>query len=178
MSHPALVRPASDEVPSSFADYVARVPENDVLAALAAQSATSLEVLRRIPESKADHRYAPEKWSIRELVGHLVDAERIVTYRALRFARGDTTPLPGFDEDEYVRQAPFATCRLADLADELDCVRRASLHFFRHLQPEAWLRRGTANGAVASVRGLAFAILGHERLHLETLRRRYLEEKD
>ena len=172
-THPWRVRPQADEVPPFYADYVARVPEDDVLAALEVQIETTLALLRSLGEARGGHRYAPGKWSIREVVGHLIDAERVFAYRAMRFARGDRTPLAGFDENAYVTNARFDACRLGDLARELEHERRADLLLFRHLDDEAWLREGTANNARMRVRTLAFVIVGHERHHVETLRERY-----
>src|SRR5215813_294375 len=140
-----MTRPTPDEYPTACADYVSRVPESDVLSALEAQIATVRDVFRSIPESRGGHRYAPGKWSIREIAGHLTDGERVFSYRALRFSRGDTTPLPGFDEEAFVARSTFDASTLADLVGEFGHQRQANLHFFRRLTPEQWTRRGTAN---------------------------------
>jgi hypothetical protein len=174
MPHPATVRPAPTEHIPYYARYVALVPGDDVLAALAGQIGPTLEVLRGIPEERGGFRYAPGKWSLKEMLGHVIDAERIFTYRALRFGRHDPTPLPGYEQDDDIRNASFDACRLADLADELGHVRQSTLAFFRHLAPEAWLRVGTANDDPVSVRALAWIIAGHELHHLQVLRERYL----
>ena len=172
---PWCIRPAPDEYAPFYAGYIARVPEDDVLAALESQIESTLALLRGVPEARGDYRYAAGKWSIRQVVGHLIDAERVFAYRALRFARSDATPLAGFAEDDYVREAPFDGCRLADLAQELEHLRRADLLLFRQLQAVAWERSGTASQNRVSVRALARIIVGHERHHLLTLRERYLE---
>ena len=174
MSHPALSRPASTEHLPYYGRYVELVPGEDVLAALAGQIGPTLEVLRAIPEERGGFRYAPGKWSIKEVLGHVIDCERVFAYRALRFARHDATPLPGFEQDDYVANAAFDDCRLADLADELGHLRQSTLALFRHLAPEAWLRAGTANDALVTVRALAWIIAGHELHHLQVLRDRYL----
>ena len=167
-------RPASDQYAPYYDKYISRVAPGDVVAALETQLEATTALLRGIPESKAGFRYAPEKWSIRELLGHVIDTERIFTYRALRFARGDKAPLAGFDQDDYVAQANFESCSLAELISEFGHVRRSTISLFRHLAGEAWLRTGTANDAEVSVRALAYIIAGHELHHMEVLREKYL----
>lgn len=171
------IRPGADEVPPYAAGYVARVPDGDIVDTLSRQISETMTLLRSIPESMRDHRYAPEKWTIREVVGHMADAERVFAYRAFRFSRADTTPVEGFDENTYVAKAPFTRASLADLTNELEHLRRASIHLFANLDAEAIERRGIANGLEVSVRALAFIIAGHENHHLNTLRTRYLTQK-
>jgi len=167
-------RPAADEFAPFYASYVARVADDeDVLAALTNQLHEILARLAEIPESQGEHRYAPGKWSIKEVVGHLADSERIFAYRALRFARGDRTALPGFDENEYVPAMAAAARTLADHIAEWGDVRRATLSLFRHLPADAWQRRGPASGKPVSVRALAYIIAGHVRHHVEVLETRY-----
>ncbi len=167
-------RPAAGEFLPYYGTYIDQVPDGDIVEILSRQIGSTLDLIKSIPEADGDKRYAPEKWSIRELLGHVVDGERIFSYRALRFSRADTTEVPGFDENAYVRNAPFSKVTLANLADELDCVRGASVHLFANLEPEAFGRRGTANGSEISVRALAFILAGHERHHMNVLRTRYL----
>ena len=167
-------RPAVGEFLPYYGTYIDEVPEGDIVETMRRQLPETLALIRSIPEADGDKRYAPDKWSIREVIGHVIDGERIFTYRALRFARADSTPVPGFDENEYVKNAPFSTVTLANLADEFDHVRRASVHFFSNLSEEALSRRGTANGAEISVRALAFILAGHETHHANVLRTRYL----
>ncbi|MEO8192727.1 MAG: DinB family protein [Gemmatimonadales bacterium] len=171
------IRPTPDEYAPFYAGYVGRVPDVDVVDTLSRQISETVGVLRSIPESRGDHRYAPGKWSIREVVGHLGDAERVFTYRAFRFSRADPTPLEGFDENTFVRNAPFTRETLADLTNELEHLRRASLYLFAALDDEAMSRRGIANGLEVSVRALAFIIAGHEHHTLEVLRERYLKSQ-
>ena len=133
--------------------------------------------MRSIPESQAGFRYAADKWSIKELVGHLIDTERIFSYRALRFARNDKTPLPGYEQDDYIRHASFDDCSLSELAAELESVRQSTLFLFKHLDEEAWMRRGVASESEVSVRALAYIIAGHELHHRRVLRDRYLQSK-
>lgn len=166
--------PAATEYAPYYGRYVSLVPEGDILAMLAEQMNSTLGLLRGIDEEKAGWRYAPDKWSIKELVGHMIDTERIFAYRALRFARNDETELQGFEQDDYVRHASFDAYRLGDLAREYEFVRGANLLMFKHLDEAAWQRRGVASGGEVSVRALAFIIAGHERHHVKILRTRYL----
>src|SRR6202795_5336781 len=121
-----------------------------------------LQVLSARSEREGNFRYAPDKWSVKEIVGHMSDAERVFTYRAMRIARGDKTPLPGFEQDDYVKNGGFGERRLADLAEEFAAVRSGSTALFRSLNEAAWARRGMASGKGASVRALAFFAAGHE----------------
>lgn len=175
---PGAIRPAADEYLPYYDRYIKRVPEGDVLSTLSRQIDETLAMLRGLPESVAGYRYATDKWSVNEVVGHLIDSERIFSIRALRFARGDSTPVPGFEQDDYVRNATFNAYRLSDLASELEVVRQATLHLFRHIDEDAWTRRGTASNAEVSVRALAYIIAGHELHHRELLRSRYLQKKN
>jgi hypothetical protein len=165
-------RPGPTEYAPFYAGYIAHVPEEDVLAALETQLADMLALLRAVPEAQGNVRHAPYTWSVKEVVGHLIDGERIFGYRALRFSRGDTTPLPGFDENEYARAAEFDRLPLRDLIDELEAVRRSNVWLFRNLPAEAWQRSGQANGTPVSVRALAYILVGHGRHHTAILRKR------
>lgn len=167
-------RPAPSEYSPYYLKYIERVPEGDLLAALAAQHEETAALIRGVGEDRGDHRYAPDKWSIREVLGHVADTERIMAYRALCVARGDATPLPGFDENAYVARANFGARTLASLVDELRTVREATLALFRPLTDEELLREGSANGAPVTPRALAWIIAGHERHHVAMLRERYL----
>jgi hypothetical protein len=168
-------RPPSTEYAAPFEKYVSRVTETDVLGAMARQHDELADALHGVRGPAAErYRYAEGKWSIREVVGHLVDSERIFGYRAVCIARGEATPLPGFDENAYVASATFDEHPLAELIEELGHVRRGHLAFFRHLSAEAWLRSGISNVNPLSVRALAFIIVGHPRHHLAVLRERYL----
>lgn len=170
----SATKPAKSEFLPYYERYIALVPDGDVVSTLATQIAETLSLLHALPASVATYRYAPEKWSVNELVGHLIDSERIFTGRALRFARNDATPIPGFEQDDYVRNATFDSYPLSELASELDVVRQSTVFFFRHMDELAWTRRGIANNAEVSVRALAYIIAGHELHHREILRSRYL----
>ena len=173
----AIARPASSEYAPYYERYVVLVPEGDIVSILERQLETTLQLLRGIDESQAGRRYAPGKWSIKELVGHLIDTERIFSYRALRFARNDKTPLTGFDQDAYVSNANFDDILMNDLAAEFEYLRRSDIRLFRGLREAAWSRRGTANDVEVSVRALAFIIAGHEAHHVQVLKTLYLGGK-
>jgi hypothetical protein len=168
------IRPAKSEFLPYYERYISLVPEGDVLATLATQMNETQNLLRGLPASVATYRYAPEKWSVNQLVGHVIDSERQFANRALRFARNDATPVPGFEQDDYVRNSTFDAYPLVELADEMEAVRQSTTFFFRHLDEEAWTRRGVANNAEVSVRALAYIIAGHELHHREILLSRYL----
>jgi hypothetical protein len=164
--------PASDEYGHHHARYVSLVPAGDILVTLAGQVEETLAILRGIPDAEAMQHHPPYHWSFKEVIGHVTDTERIFAYRALRFARHDPTPLPAFDQDDYVVHARFNTRALADVLADLVGVRQATLALFRSLDPEAWLRRGTASGTSVTVRAIAHIIAGHERHHAAVLRTR------
>jgi uncharacterized damage-inducible protein DinB len=170
-----LARPEAGEYAPYYAGYISQVPEGDVVELLRAQIRETMELLGGILEERGGHRYAPGKWSIREVVGHMADVERIMAYRALRIARGDRTPLPGFDENAYVPAANFDARTLDSLAREYVTVRRATVAFLETLDAEAAARRGTVNNLEVTVRALAYIIAGHERHHVNILRERYLK---
>lgn len=174
MTATLIARPGTDEYAPYYGTYIGKVPDGDLRAMLASQLVETLALVRSIPESRGGHRYAPDKWSIKGVLGHLADSERIFSYRALRIGRGDTTPLPGFEQDDYVPMGNFDARTLRDLADELAAVRQATLHLFAHLDQAAFERRGTASGKPVSVRALAYIIAGHELHHVGILKTRYL----
>jgi uncharacterized damage-inducible protein DinB len=167
-------RPEAGEYAPYYEKYVALTREGDIIEILERQASETLELLRGLTEEQGASRYEPGKWSVKELVGHVTDAERIFAYRALRFARGDRTALPGFDQDPYVAAGNFDARTLADLIDEFEHVRRATVALLRPLGDEEWRRTGTASDNEISVRALAHIIAGHELHHLNILRTRYL----
>jgi uncharacterized damage-inducible protein DinB len=168
------VRPGSDEYGAFYSGYVDRVPEGDLVAILEHQIEDTLALLRSVPDEDGDRRYAPGKWSVKEVVGHLADTERVMSYRALRVARGDSTPLPGFEQDDYVAAADFSRRSLAILLSELEVLRRGTVALFDSLTEEDWARRGTASGHPVTPRSLACIIAGHELHHRQVLMERYL----
>lgn len=171
---PQFARPAAGEYATFYAGYIAGVPDGALVEQLRAQGRETAALLAGVPATKHTFAYAPGKWTVKEVVGHMADAERIFTYRILRIARGDTTPLPGFDEKAYVPVSGAAARTLADLAEELAAIRGATLALLEHLPPDAPARMGTASNAPVSVRALAWITAGHERHHLRILRERYL----
>ena len=173
MSSLLAIPPAADEFGPFYAGYVARVPQGDVLGTLAAQLAATTSLVESFGEPRADHRYAPGKWTVREVVSHLADTERVFAYRALRIARGDATPLPGFDENAYVAHANAARRPLAAVVAELAAVRQATLALLAGLDDTALLRRGTASNHPLTPRAAAYIIAGHELHHAAILRERY-----
>ena len=169
------IRPKADEHLPYYSLYIDRVPDGDIIDMLEKQTPEMLSFLRAIPESRVDFRYAPGKWSIRQMIGHLGDGERVFQYRAFRFSRADATPVPGFDENHYVDNAPFEHIATKDLIDELENLRGATLQMLKGMDADAMSRRGTANGAEVSVRAIAWIICGHVSHHMQILRERYLE---
>jgi hypothetical protein len=167
-------RPGVGEYSAALGGYVGRIADDeDIVAVLVAQLDQVLARLGRIPEARGNYRYAPDKWSIKELVCHLSDTERVFVYRALRIGRGDTTPLPSFDDQAYVPESRAGDRTLASLTAEWGDTRRATISLFRNLPAEAWHRRGTASDQPISVRALAYVVAGHLRHHLQTLEERY-----
>ena len=174
MSATAPARPEPGEYAPYYEKYVSLVPDADLVGTLERQGAETLALLRSLDEEKGRHRYEPGKWSVKQLVGHISDGERIFSYRALAFARGDAQPLPSMEQEEWMAGADCDARTLSDLADEFGTVRAATLHLLRHLPPEAWARRGTASDNEVTVRALAYIIAGHEAHHVRILRERYL----
>lgn len=169
-----MFRPEKTEYAEFYETYVSLVEENDIVSVLAEQLIGLQNLLASIPEEKGSFAYAEGKWTIKQLIGHLSDGEKIFAYRALRFARADETPLEGFEQDGYVANGNSNESSLADLIEELFLERRANILFFKNLSAEAWLRTGTASGAKVSVRALAYIMVGHIRHHTNILRTRYL----
>jgi hypothetical protein len=174
MTVPLIARPAPDEYDPYYQPYLDRVPDGNVIQLLQSQVGETLGLLGGLSEEQAGFRYAPGKWSIREVLGHLADVERVLTYRAFRFSRADATPLPGFEEDDYIARSNYHDRALPDVAGEFESARVASLAFYRALEPEMLTRRGEANQAEMSVRAVPWVLAGHERHHVAVLRERYL----
>ncbi|HEV2146656.1 MAG TPA: DinB family protein [Longimicrobiaceae bacterium] len=174
MTNPLATPPAPDEYASFYAGYVALAAAGgDVPGLLAGQPAELRRLCEGLDEEGALARYAPGKWSVKEVVGHLADTERVYAYRALRVGRGDATPLAGFDENAYVAAAGSDRRPLAELLDDFQAARAATLALLRGMPEDAWERRGVANEAPVSTRSLAYVAAGHVRHHLELLRERY-----
>ena len=168
----AIARPQPGECAPYYERYISLVQGENILDTLDQQRRQTMLLLSCRDEEDGDFRYAPDKWSAKEVLGHVCDTERIFAYRALRIARADPTPLEGFEQDDYVRNGPFAQRPLSDLVEDFIAVRRATLSLLRDLDETAWSRRGVANKNEVTVRALAYIIAGHELHH-----RRILEEK-
>lgn len=167
-------RPADSEYAPYYAGYIARCEGEDLIKAFHDAAARFVAVVGSVPEAKSDHRYAPGKWSIKEVLQHLIDCERVFAYRALRFARNDSTDLHGFDEDAYAPAAEADRRTLEDLRREHAAVRAATIALFNSFTPAMLTRLGRANGNPFSVRALGWAIAGHELHHLDVIQQRYL----
>jgi len=173
---PALLRierPAPDEYFSYFERYVARVTGDDAIEALSAGHEATRALVAKLTDAQAMHRYAPDKWSIKEVLVHLADCERVFDYRALHFARNDANPLPGFDENSWAPESRSDARPIAEIVADLSAVRAATIALFRSFDAPALVRRGTANQRSMSVRGAAWIIAGHELHHQGVLRERY-----
>jgi hypothetical protein len=171
-----MARPSAREYPPYFSKYIDLVPETEIVSALEKQREELLGFLERVPESEAGVRHRPYTWTTREVVGHMIDTERIMGYRALRFARNDSKPLSGFEQNPYVESAQFDRLPLHDLAAEFEALRRSHIYLFQGLTAEAWERTGVASDNPISVRALAFILVGHARHHLDILRKRHRGE--
>jgi uncharacterized damage-inducible protein DinB len=169
----ASSRPEPGEYAAYYEKYVALVPGNDIVPILEAQRLQMTQLFAARSERDGNFRYAADKWTVKEVLGHVTDTERIFAYRALRIARQDVTPLSGFEQDDYVRAGAFGERSLADLAEEFASVRNATVALLRPLSQDAWSRRGVANKNEVTVRALAFIIAGHELHHREILKERY-----
>lgn len=167
-------RPDATEHGAYYLKYISLVPEEDICAAFEAQTADTANLLASVDEAKAGHRYEPGKWSIKEVIGHIADAERVFAYRMLCIARGETKPLPGFDQDEFMSKANFDARPFADVVREWQTARQSTVAMLRGLDDAAWTRLGVASEQPASARAVAYTALGHERHHLNVLRERYL----
>ena len=168
-----MQRPDDTEYAAFYARYVALVPESDILAVLEAQVEEIRRLLAPVSAEKEAYRYAEGKWSIRQVLGHLVDGERIFGYRAFCFSRGEQAALPSFDENEYVAAARSDAVPLRELVDELALVRQSNLAVLRRLDAREWAQVGTASGKPVSVRAIAWVMAGHPRHHVQVLRERY-----
>jgi DinB family protein len=171
---PPIARPDRTEAAEYYFTYINQVPDGDVRRILEAQAPETVALLRSISDERSLHRYGPGKWTIREVMSHVTDTERVFVFRALWFARGFDTPLPSFDQDVAVPASGANDRSWTSLVDEFAAVRAATLAFFGTLAPDAWLRRGTASGNPFTVRALAYITAGHVFHHTAILRARYL----
>lgn len=165
-------KPSEEEYAGDAGDYIRLVPEGDIIGILLAQGNQMTELLASLTEEQGSYRYAEGKWSLKEVAGHIIDSERVMTYRLLRFSRGDQTPLSSFDQELFL--PPFDNWTMAQLEEDYRAVRQATITLLRGLPEEAWTRSGTANGSSITVRALAYGCAGHELHHIGIIRDRYL----
>ncbi|MCG7407342.1 DinB family protein [Paenibacillus sp. ACRRX] len=168
-------RPLIGEYDIYYEKYIGLVSEGNVIERLKEQILVSVNLLDTLTETQANHKYAPDKWSIKQVFGHLADTERIMSYRLLRIARGDATPLAGYDDEAYVKSASFATHSIQQLQADYLAVRHATISLCNGMEESAWLREGIANSSRVTARALAYIIAGHEIHHLNIIQERYLK---
>lgn len=169
-----IAMPATGEYAPSFAPYIQKTQYEDLVSALKEQEDEVMRFLNTIPEEKGGHRYAEDKWSIKEVIVHLSDAERVFAYRALRFGRNDKTELSGFEEDAWAPESNADSRTLKQVIEEWRTVREATLTLFSSFTNDMVMREGKANGKLVSVRALGGIIIGHTTHHLQVIRERYL----
>jgi uncharacterized damage-inducible protein DinB len=165
-------RPSEEEYAGDVGEYIQLVPEGSIIDILITQEKQMTELLASLTESQSAYRYEEGKWTLKEVVGHITDSERVMTYRLLRFARGDQTPLSSFDQELFI--PPFGSWATVQLAEDYRAVRQSTITLLRGLPTEAWSRKGTANNVIITVRALAYGIAGHELHHMGVIRDRYL----
>lgn len=168
------MKPDKNEYAPYYGTYISKVTAENPLKALEESMEEARLFFQELPEEKANHRYQPEKWSVKELWQHAIDTERIMAYRALCIARKDSTELPGFDENAYVEALDLEGRELSELFEEYFDQRKATISLFKSFSPEALLRKGTASGQPVSVRALAYIIAGHQAHHIQIVKERYL----
>ncbi|MEI4828123.1 DinB family protein [Bacillus sp. FJAT-53711] len=167
-------RPEANEYNPYYATYINLLPDGDIIHILEQQMKETILLLTGISDDEGYFRYAPNKWSIKEVIGHIADTERIMGYRLLSIARGETAELPGYNDDMYVLRAAFDKQSMQDLLENLTVVRQSTVHLLKSLDKEAWLQRGIANNSEVTVRALANIIAGHELHHRQIIKERYL----
>lgn len=169
-----MPRPVPGDYAEYYHGYIERVPDGDIVAFLDAQRVELCDFVRSMDESMGDFRYAEGKWTVKEVVGHVIDCERVFGCRALVFARGDRSPMPSMEQDDYVASGNFAARTLGDLADEFDALRSSHVVLFRSFGDEVWARRGTASGFEFTTNAIAWILAGHALHHAGVLEERYL----
>lgn len=165
--------PQPDEYGEFYKDYIELVDSPNVIESLIQQGQQVFSLIQTLSDEEAAFRYAENKWSVQEVLGHLIDTERIMAYRALCISRGEKKSLPGYDQDEYVNEANFSSRSLQNMSTEYDALRNANISMFSGFNEEQIKRKGTANQTKVSVRGLAYIIAGHEKHHLNILEEKY-----
>jgi hypothetical protein len=168
-------RPAKNEYPAYYVPYVDLVPEGDLVELLRESLKKTVSLLEGISEEVSLNRYAPGKWSIKEVLGHITDTERIMSYRLLRVGRSDQTPLAGFDENQYVQAAQTNNLSIKTILEDFKAVRNATITLIQNLPSEAWENKGNANGMEITTRAIAYIIAGHQMHHCKIIEERYLQ---
>jgi hypothetical protein len=169
-----MSRPQPAEYDPYYQKYVSLVPEEDIVPALENQINDLKTMFDGVPDEKGTFAYADGKWTVKEILSHLIDGERMFAYRVFRIARGDKTPIEGFEQDGYIENSHANLRPIAELFQEFALLRKANVMFFRNLEDVDWVRTGTANSVEISVRSLAWIMVGHVRHHIDILRARYL----
>ncbi|MGG1575467.1 DinB family protein [Fictibacillus sp. NRS-1165] len=166
-------KPKTNEYDSYYVNYIAALPDQDIVNLLEEQAEETVQTVQDLTEQQALFKYGPEKWSIKEVIGHLTDTEQIMAFRLLSIARGEKGILPGFDENAYVQHAFFDRQPLSDLIQQFQNVRQSTKLLIKSMEEEPWTRSGNANGSDVTVRAIAYIIAGHEKHHLGILKERY-----
>jgi uncharacterized damage-inducible protein DinB len=169
-----ITRPAEREHDPAFSRYIMRVPEGNLIPLFESQTQTTRNFFEKLTEEKANYSYAPGKWSIKEVLGHVLDFERVFAYRTLCIARGEEQPLPGYDENDYARYSGYDRIVLPEILQHYAHVRASTLALLKQIPDDAWTRTGTVNGKSISLRALAYIMPGHERHHMNVIAERYL----
>lgn len=170
------MHPAENEFPIYYGKYINKVPQGDLVQFLTKRLNDFVDFLLNIPEEKLKYRYAENKWTIPQIIQHLIDAERVFSYRALRFARNDATELPGFEENDYANEANGDGRTFTDIVEEYKAVRNSTIHLLNSLNDPILDRIGSANNNLISVRSIAYIIAGHSEHHWQVIQERYLNE--
>lgn len=168
-------RPAQNEYASFYQKYIDLVPKGNILKTMEKQNEQFCEFLAKVSEKKADYRYEKDKWSIREVIGHMIDTEHIFLYRALRFSRNDKHELAGFEQDDYIANSNYPKQSLTDLVEQFYLLRKTTVSFYKSLSKSMWTSKGKASGQDVTVRALAFIIVGHVIHHMQIIHKRYLK---
>lgn len=169
------MRPSENEYASYYNTYIEKVPAGNIVEILTEQGKEARKFYQSIPEAIGSYSYEPGKWTIKEVLGHMCDTEKIMGYRALTIARNDKTSLPGFDENEYIKNSNFNERTVSDISDEMLYTRASNIGLFSSFNDEILMRMGNANGQNVSVRALLYIISGHELHHINVIRERYLK---
>ncbi len=171
-----ILPPAQGTISDYYESYRQHIMENDMFKGLVAQGELTHQFIKSLPEKQGDNRYQEGKWSVKEVLGHILDTERILTYRILCFMRGERQALPGFEENDYVRNSNYSTRTLKDIGEELYAVRQSTVHMIMNMDQKSLDDVGIANGAEVSIRALIYMVLVHERHHVKFIKKTYLNQ--